>query len=230
MSVRVFDSSEALSEEAAAHVAQLISDSSGPFHFCLSGGSTPKKLYGILASPAYRDSIPWERIHFWWGDERFVPPTDPDSNERMAREAMLDHVPVLSENVHAMYREGTAEDAAKAYESLLRGVTFDLLLLGLGPDAHTASLFPGDPSIDETGRLVVASIGAAGVKQRLTLTPPILNASREVLFLAAGEDKQVPLAHVLNDSYEPHKYPAQIVARNAPSVLWFIDSAAAGGL
>jgi 6-phosphogluconolactonase len=133
-----------------------------------------------------------------------------------------------------MYREGTAEGAASAYERQLREFLdtegFDLVLLGLGPDAHTASLFPGDPSIDERERWVVASEGAAGVKQRLTLTPPVLNAAKEVLFLVAGKDKQEPLAHVINDPYNPHKYPAQIVARNAGHVLWFLDSAAAEAL
>jgi 6-phosphogluconolactonase len=133
-----------------------------------------------------------------------------------------------------MYREGSAEDAASAYERQLREFLdtdgFDLVLLGLGPDAHTASLFPGDPSIDEREKWVVASTGAAGVKQRLTLTPPVLNSAKEVLFLVAGPDKIEPLANVMNKDYDPHQYPAQIVARNAGHVLWFIDAAAAGGL
>ena len=234
MSVRVFDSVEALSEAAAALISQRLEESSGPFHLALSGGSTPKKLFGILASPAYADSIPWGRIHFWWGDERFVPPTDPDSNERMARETMLDNMPIPAEHIHPMYREGSAEEAASFYEEALRewlpSGEFDLVLLGLGPDAHTASLFPGDASIEETVRWVMPSTGAAGVKQRLTLTPAILNKAREVVFLAAGPDKTVPFAHVINEPYAPLKYPAQVVSRNAPSVLWMVDTVAASGL
>jgi 6-phosphogluconolactonase len=234
MSVRVFDSADALSEAAAAETVALVGKTQGPFHLVLSGGSTPKKLYTILASPAYRDSIPWPRIHFWWGDERFVPSSDPDSNEGMARAAMLDHVPVPTQNIHGMYRSGSAQDAARAYESELRDFVeskgFDLTLLGLGPDAHTASLFPGDPSISEKERWVVASTGAAGVKERLTMTPPLLNRSQEILFLVAGKDKSEPLANVLGEDYDPNRYPAQIVARNAPLVRWFIDEAAAARL
>jgi 6-phosphogluconolactonase len=234
MSVRVFESVEALSEAAAAHIAQRLDESSGPFHLVLSGGSTPKKLYTILASLAYAGSIPWSRIHFWWGDERFVPPSDPESNERMAREAMLNHLPIPTTHIHPMFFDGTAEEAARRYERVLRETVvssgFDLVLLGVGTDAHTASLFPGDPSIEERERWVVASTGAAGVKVRLTLTPPVLNASKEVLFLVVGPDKAEPLRHVLGDTYEPLKYPAQIVARGAGAVLWFVDGAAAGRL
>jgi len=234
VSLRVFDSVEALSEAAAALIAEKLDHSTGPFHLVLSGGSTPKKLFAILASPVYADSIPWNRIHFWWGDERFVPPTDPESNESMAREAMLDKMPIPPEHIHPMFREGSAEDAAAAYEALIRSLVpsgeFDLILLGLGPDAHTASLFPGDPSISETHRWVLASTGAAGVKQRLTMTPVLLNRAKQVIFLAAGPDKTVPLSHVLNEPYEPTKYPAQIVARTAGNLLWMVDTAAASGL
>lgn len=234
MSVRVFDSVEALSEAAAALILDRLTRSTGRFHLALSGGSTPKKLFAILASPVFAESVPWPRIHFWWGDERFVPPTDPDSNEKMARETMLDQMPIPAEHIHPMYRPGTAEGAARAYESELRDFMpngeFDLVLLGLGPDAHTASLFPGDPSINEREHWVLASTGAAGVKQRLTLTPVILNKAKEVIFLAAGPDKTVPLTHVMNEPYNPDKYPAQIVARNAGNVLWMVDTAAASCL
>ena len=234
MSVRVFDSVDALSEAATAHILSKIEQTKGPFHLVLSGGSTPKKLYAMLASPAHQAEMPWSRIHFWFGDERFVPPSDPDSNEGMARAAMLDHVPVPANNVHGMYRAGSAEDAARAYESEIRDHVeergFDLTLLGLGPDAHTASLFPGDPSISEKARWVVASTGAAGVKQRLTLTAPLLNRSQEVLFLVAGKDKAEPLSKVLGADYDPNRYPAQIVARNAPRVFWFLDESAAASL
>ncbi len=234
MSVRVFDSVDALSESAAVHVVQKVAQTDGLFHLVLSGGSTPRMLYGILASPAFRDSVPWSRIHFWWGDERFVPPTDMDSNERMARESMLDKVPVPEENVHPMYRAGSPEEAARAYQDEIRSYlyegSFDLVLLGLGPDAHTASLFPGDPAIHETERWVVASTGAVGVKERITMTPPLLNQATEVLFLVAGKDKAEPLKNVLGAEYDPDRYPAQIVARNAPSVLWFIDTAAGSAL
>ena len=234
MNIRIFENSEALSEAAAARILELLNNIEGVFDLVLSGGSTPKKLYAMMAAPAYRESIDWGRLRIWWGDERFVPPSDKDSNEGMARTAMLNHVPVKSENVHPMYRFGTASEAATAYEQELRSelVTkrLDLVLLGLGPDAHTASLFPGDPSIHEEKRCVVASEGAAGVKQRLTLTPPIINAAKEVLFLVAGADKRDPLRHVLNELYEPDRYPAQVIARNASRVQWYLDKEAAEGL
>jgi 6-phosphogluconolactonase len=234
VSVRVFEDADALAEAAAAHFIQRIGENDRDFHLCMSGGSTPKKLYSILASASYRDVVPYQRLHFWWGDERFVPPTDPDSNEKMARDSWLDQVPAPASHIHPMYRQGTAERAAIAYERELREFLnadgFDLVLLGLGPDAHTASLFPGDPSIDEKERWVVASTGAAGVKQRLTLTPPVINAAAEVLFLVAGKDKASPLANVMDQDYDPQKYPSQIVARNARNVIWYIDSAAAAGL
>jgi 6-phosphogluconolactonase len=133
-----------------------------------------------------------------------------------------------------MYRHGSPQDAAAAYEAELRAHLpegrFDLLLLGLGPDAHTASLFPGDASVFESEHWVLPSTGAAGVKERITMSPPLLNRAREVLFLVAGKDKAKPLASVLNGDYHPDQFPAQIVARHAFSVLWYIDAEAASEL
>lgn len=237
LAVRVFDSVPELMRAAADEVVRSAEEAvreHGFFAWALSGGSTPRDLYRLLASPPYRDRLPWNAMHVFWGDERHVPPGDPDSNFRMAREAMLDAVPLPPQNVHRIHaEEPDAEVAAKAYEAELREFfhvaggdwpRFDLVLLGLGKDAHTASLFPGGKAVHESGRLVVAPWVAAQNTFRITLTPPVLNHARLVVFLAAGDDKAEPLRAVLEGARDPERYPAQIVEGNR---LWLVDRAAA---
>jgi len=198
----------------------------------LSGGSTPGPIYRLLAT-TYRDVIPWGRVHLFWGDDRFVPHDDPDSNVRLVKETMLDYgIPIPEENVHPMAGTGDPEAAAHAYEDTLRSffgdreVTFDLALQGIGDDGHTASLFPGTDALGETEHWVrvVQAPHYAKVATRLTLTYPLLNSSRHVLFLAAGANKQ----HVLADVFEhgaASGHPASRIEAQE-TLTWFLDQAA----
>ena len=232
----VADAAE-LTRAAAEEVAQRAEEAvreRGRFAWALSGGSTPRDLYRTLASPPYRDRLPWSAIHVFWGDERHVPPDHPDSNFRMAREAMLDAVPLPAANLHRIRaEEPDAAVAAAAYETELRAFfhlapgewpRFDLVLLGLGKDAHTASLFPGGEAVHERERLVVAPWVPAQSTFRITLTPPVLNHARLAVFLVSGEDKAEPLRAVLAGPRDPGRWPAQIVEGNR---LWLVDRAAA---
>ena len=235
--VRVFETAAELMEAAAQEILkaalQAVSGR-GRFTWALSGGSTPRDLYRRLASDPFRSRMPWEAIHFFWGDERHVPPDHPESNFRMAREAMLDAVPIPLGNIHRIHsEEPDAERAAAEYEDEIRSffkVTegewprFDLILLGLGKDGHTASLFPGGTAVHERERLVVAVL-ASGV--RITLTPPVLNHAWRVVFLVSGEDKAQALQAVVTEgdgARDPERYPAQIVEGNR---LWMVDRPAA---
>jgi len=208
----------------------------------LAGGSTPKALYELLAADAYRERIQWPLIHFFWGDERYVPAGDKDSNYRMAWDALLSRVPVPAANIHRMVTDSSDQDAAaQAAEQDLRehfklaagGMPrFDLVLLGLGDDGHTASLFPGKPALAEQQRLVVAT--PPGVLpppvDRLTLTFPVLNAAAHVVFLVAGAGKAATLRQVLEGPPGAHALPAQRVRPTAGRLTWLIDAAAAGEL
>ena len=207
----------------AAHLADWlvarVAATKGPFAFNLSGGSTPKTLYTLLATDAYRDKIDWTRVHIFFGDERFVPPDHPDSNYRMARETMLDHVPIPAANVHAVpTTHGTPEEAAASYAQTLKSFygsealdparpLFAVTLLGMGEDGHTASLFPGTAALDERTAWVTSVIGAKP-EPRITMTYPVLESSAALAFLVAGPgkdemlgrlragDQALPAAHV----------------------------------
>ncbi|MBS0541375.1 MAG: 6-phosphogluconolactonase [Proteobacteria bacterium] len=209
---QVFADPEALAQHAAdwllAWAAATAAKPNERFSVCLSGGSTPKRLYELLAADPRRRTFPWERTHWFWGDERFVPPDDKASNYRMTREAMLDHVPVPAANVHPIPTVGlTPQQAAEAYRRELREFhgeavldparpLFNVVLLGLGTNGHTASLFPGQPVLDErrawTGTMTDPEAGT-----RITLTYPALESAREVVYLVAGKDKQPMLKRLL---------------------------------
>lgn len=223
-------------EELAHRVARRITDlagaSRGRFAICLSGGSTPRRLYQLLGEAPYREAIPWDRMHWFWGDERFVPWDHPDSNYRMAREALLAHVPAPEPNVHPIETTGDPADAARRYERMLKSYygadtldpsrpLFDVQLLGMGPDGHTASLFPGTKVLDERQRWVAEVVGAKP-EARITLTYPTLEASRLTSFLVAGADKREALTRVLAGDAE---LPA---ARLRPSgeLVWYVDAQA----
>jgi 6-phosphogluconolactonase len=239
--VRVFDGvselMRATADEIALAARQAVDDH-GRFTWALAGGSTPRTVYQLLASDFYRERMPWSAIHFFWGDERHVPPDHPDSNFRMAREAMLDHVPVPAENVHRIHaEEPDAQRAAAEYAATLRSFfslssgkapgewpRFDLILLGLGKEGHTASLFPGGDAVRERERLVVAPWVEAQQTFRITLTAPVLSHARRTMFLVSGEEKAEALHAVLEGAREPERYPAQIVEGNR---LWMVDRAAA---
>ena len=223
---------EALARHVAGWLTGLALATPGRFAIALSGGSTPKRLFEILAEPVHADRFPWERTHVFWGDERFVPPDSPDSNTRMARLALLDHVPIPAGQIHPMPVTGDPAIAAKAYQATLQAYygrealdmarpLFDVVLLGLGENGHTASLFPGTDALEETLAWVVPV--TQGVPQtRLTLTYPAISCSRYVAFLVAGKSKAGVLARVLAGDR------AETAARitSVGEIVWFVDEAA----
>ncbi|MDO8433889.1 MAG: 6-phosphogluconolactonase [Candidatus Binatus sp.] len=221
--------------EEIAHIAGESICTHGEFSICLSGGLTPAATYELLAT-RFHLSVDWKELQFFWGDERCVPPDDPESNFAMVNRTMLSKLGLRSEQVHRMRGEDDPANAARAYEEELRshfGVgegefpRFDLILLGLGDNRHTASLFPGDAAIHETQRLVAAVEVDAVPRRRLTLTPPVINHAQRVMFLVAGQNKAAAVKDVLEGPCDADKYPAQIVAPLNGEVIWMLDKAAA---
>jgi 6-phosphogluconolactonase len=239
--IRVLTTPQELFAAAAELVAELATEAvakRGRFTIALSGGSTPKSLYTLLATNA-RTSLPWDRMFFFWGDERHVPPTNNDSNYRMACEALLTKIPVPKENIFRVPAEKSdAALAAQEYEQTLRqffhvaeGVPrFDLILLGMGPDGHTASLFPGTAGLQEKSRLVIANWVEKLKTNRLSLTYPVLNAAACVVFLVSGTDKAAVLKMVLEEDVPGEQYPAKLVRPSNGKLIWMLDRAAASGL
>lgn len=228
----------AAAEEIVRRANQAVS-ARGRFTIALSGGSTPKSLFNLLATNA-RTTLPWDKMFFFWGDERHVPPTHADSNYRMANDAMLSKVPVPAGNIFRFPAENPdAAAVADAYEKTLRKFFqlgpealphFDLILLGLGPDGHTASLFPGSTALQEKTRLVVANWVEKMQTHRLTLTLPVLNAAHCVAFLISGTDKAAILRSVLEENVSGEQYPAKLVQPKDGKLIWFLDRAAASAL
>jgi 6-phosphogluconolactonase len=226
--------------ERVAEAAALSADTSGRFTIALSGGSTPRSTYERLASGDLAERVPWEAFHVFWGDDRCVPPDDPDSDYRMAKEAMLDHVPIPSGRVHRIRGEDPPEQAARDYEQLLRrsfgvpggppprqdGSRFDLVLLGMGEDGHTASLFPGTGAVNEVERWAIRVQADASPRNRVSLTTPVLNAAARKLFLVTGVGKAPTLARVLEGPRDPDALPSQAIE----DPEWFVDAAAASML
>jgi 6-phosphogluconolactonase len=211
----------------------------GRFAIALSGGSTPKSLYNLIAANASA-SLPWEKIFFFWSDERHVPPTDAESNYRMAQESLLAKVPVPAGNIFRVPAENPdASAVAAAYEQTLRKFwavepgefpRFDLILLGMGPDGHCASLFPETAALQEKSRLVVANWVEKFKTYRITFTLPVLNAAREVMFLVSGTDKASALREVLEGKAPGEKFPSKLVRPLDGELIWFVDRAAASEL
>lgn len=215
-------------------------EAGGTFRVALSGGSTPRHFHQLLASPQYRERIPWSHVVFFWGDERFVPPDNAESNYRMARETLLSHVPIVESQVHRVPTE-VADPAAVAaqYEEEIErvfGLTqgqqprFDLILLGMGPDGHTASLFPHTAALSAHDRIVVANPVTKLNTFRITLTAPAINNAAAVAFLVAGTDKADALAQVLAGPRNPEEYPSQLIAPANGTLTWLVDQAAAAKL
>jgi 6-phosphogluconolactonase len=228
---------EGLAHRVAQWLVDLACISPGRFSIALSGGSTPKRLYQLLAAPPLREAMPWQRVHLFWGDDRFVPWDDPNSNYAMARDAMIAHVPIPPENVHGIAFEGTPQSAAGQYERALKSYygadkldparpLFDVMLLGMGPDGHTASLFPGKPALDEHQHWVtgVPEPGLNPFVPRVTLTFPAIASARSVAFVAAGADKTAMMRRVLAGDRE---LPSARVT-SVGELVWFIDRAAQG--
>jgi 6-phosphogluconolactonase len=242
-----FPTADAVVAEAAGRIVAAAARAvraSGRFVVALAGGSTPKRLYELLATPEYAARVDWAHTHVFFGDERCVPPDDPESNYRMARLALLDRVPVPAPNVHRMRGEDDPRQAAGAYEREVRAVLatpdgppgvgserrFHLVLLGMGSNGHTASLFPGLMAVRERERWVVAEHVAEVHAWRITLTPPVLNAAAEVLFLALGAEKAAMLKRVLEGPVRPDELPAQAIAPHDGLLTWLVDAAAARDL
>lgn len=239
----IYPNPQALARAAAESFVQSFEQSiqdHGFFSVALSGGSTPQALYQILAGEPYQTMVDWARVHFFWGDERCVPPNHPDSNFLKANQALLIPVGVPSENVHRIPAELTPEVAASTYEETLlkffSGLQneserydprFDLVLLGMGDDGHTASLFPGTPAIHEIKRWTAAQYIDKLAAWRITLTPALLNRAKKVIFLVAGASKSDALQHVIYGAYQPDRYPAQIIRPDRGELLWLIDETAA---
>ncbi|MBI3328919.1 MAG: 6-phosphogluconolactonase [Nitrospinae bacterium] len=228
--------SQAGAEEFVSRAAEAVR-AQGLVTVALSGGSTPQAMFQRLASDALRDRVAWDKVHVFWGDERHVSPDHPESNYRMAHEALLSKVPVPAAHVHRIKTENPdASQAADEYARELRAFfrlgaghvpRFDLVLLGMGPDGHTASLFPGTEAVHEHTRLVAAPWVEKFNTYRVTLTPPVLNNATSIIFLIGGEDKAEALWAVLEGDHHPDRFPSQVIRPIRGTLVWLVDRRAA---
>lgn len=234
--IRVCNDLEALSFAAAelfAAEARQAVQARGRFAVALAGGSTPCRTYELLAREPFRALVPWQHTHIFWGDERCTPADDPRNNALMARRTLLDHVPVPPEQVHPMICVPSPRAAAMEYEALLRGFfaagcpRFDLILLGLGENGHTASLFPGTPVLGEQQRRVSEVYVAEEGMYRLTLTAATINQAALVVFLVSGSAKAPIVRKVLKEAQDPHSIPARLIKPADGGLLWLVDRDAA---
>jgi 6-phosphogluconolactonase len=240
MNILTFSDTEKLTYAAADYVlktAQESITSHGRFTFALSGGTTPRKLYGLLATEPYRSQIDWERVEIFWSDERCVPSDDAECNYHLAQEVMFSKLALSASQIHRMPAdEADRHAAAEKYSREMQRVFgealphFDLIQLGMGPEGHTASLFPHQPALHEQLRLVMSVTVPKPPPPRLTFTPPVLNAARHILFLVTGSEKADAIQAVLQGNYQPDEFPAQIVQPPQGEVTWMLDSAAAAKL
>ena len=242
--IKVFAGPDQVAREAAFEFVRLATTAvaaNGRCTIAMAGGSTPRSQYSLLADDeSLRQKIPWDKLHFFWGDERHVPPDHKDSNYRMAYEAMLSKVAVPSGNIHRIRgEEADAANAATEYQHEIESFfqlqpgrlpRFDLVFLGMGPDGHTASLFPGTTALNERDRLVAATWVEKFNTYRITLTLPVLNNSANVIFLVCGSEKTEVLRSVLNATAGSPLYPAQLISPVNGRLLWLLDEAAAGAL
>ena len=240
---QVFPDNAELTHSAAdyfLHHASRAIQTGGQVTIALAGGSTPKALYSLLATPPYQEQLDWGKVHMFWGDERHVPPDHQESNFRMAQHAMLSRLPIPATQIHRMEGDRSdAQEAADAYESLLQKhfklapphiPKFDLIFLGLGPDGHTASLFPGTTAVHEHERWIAAPWVEKFHTYRITMTPVLLNQASHIAFLVSGQDKSTALHAVLEGPYQPDKFPAQVIRPVHGKITWFLDKAAAHNL
>ena len=237
--LKTFDHEDTLASGAAAlfvELAQTAVAARGRFAVALSGGETPRRTYQLLAQEPYRSQVPWDGVHLFWSDERCVPRTDPRSNALMTQVALLSHVPLPRQNIHPIHCNGSAQQAADAYATELAGFfkgsapRFDLVLLGLGDDGHTASLLPESSALQETVRWTAVAKRPEESFSRVTLTAPILNQAAVTLFLVSGEGKAVMLKNIMQGHDAPRPYPAQLIRPLSGDVRWFVDQRAASRL
>ncbi len=233
--IRVYNDLEALSQAAAelfvlqSRLASLVC---GRFTVALSGGETPRRMFEILATPPYSERIHWTEVHIFWSDERCVPEDDPHNNSRMARQALLDHVPIPPDNIHPISCVASPQQAALDYETELKeffstqNPNFHLVMLGLGINGHTASLFPHTPVLNEIEKWVSAVYVEELGMYRVTFTAPYINQAEQVVFLVSGADKAQVLEDVLEGPYQPNDLPAQLIRHDGKHPLWLVDKAA----
>jgi 6-phosphogluconolactonase len=234
----ILDDAEALSVRAAEEIIHVSGEAicmHAQFTVCLTGGTTPAPAYSLMAS-RFHLSVDWKEVHFFWGDERCVPPDDPASNFGMANRTMLSKLALGPSQIHRMRGEDPPEAGAAAYEQELKNFfslhdgelpRFDLVLLGVGDNAHIASLFPGSPLIQEKNKLVAVADVNAPQRFRLTLTAPVLNNAARVMFIVSGEKKAQAVKNVLQGPGDPSQFPAQLIDPKQGTVMWLLDKAAA---
>lgn len=234
MRLLTFADSRAMAHAAAEEFARAAEAAGGPFRVALSGGHTPRELYALLADEPYRSRLPWPRLHWFWGDERCVPPDHPQSNYRMAREALLDRAPIPKENVHRVLAERPPEAAAAEYEDQVWRALgpkgrLDWIFLGIGPDGHTASLFPGTAALQVKKRYVAANWVPQQGMYRVTFTYGLLNSAARVLFYVASEDKAEAARRAIEEP-PTLDVPSSLVRPVHGELSWFLDRAAASKL
>lgn len=221
----------ATTERVINEIGQAIQER-GLCKIALAGGNTPREIYSMLAESTYRDRVDWDRLHLFWGDERMVPPEHEDSNFRMVKETLLDHVRIPDGNVHRIRGENVPEQAAQEYAELLHNhfkedsPRFDIILLGIGEDGHTASLFPGTDAVEECKLYTVAVFVPRPDAWRVTLTFPVLNAAREVFFLVSGRSKSDIVQRIIGIKKPAKEFPASMVNPENGTLHWMLDSEA----
>jgi len=236
--VRIFENLDSLSQAAAKLFIETSAQAilqRGQFLVALSGGNTPTELYKLLAQSPYQEQIDWPRVHMFWGDERCVPIEDSENSYRQAYDALLSHVPIPAENIHRVKSNLEPAEAAKDYANVLKKFAsppldwprFDLVLLGMGEDGHTASLFPGSEMNVTSPTLAVAAQYQDRPANRVTLTPLVFNSARRIIFLVSGESKAQTLANVLYGGYHPEQLPAQRIRPIDGELIWMMDKLAA---
>jgi 6-phosphogluconolactonase len=238
--IQVFETAEEVARAAALRFVELARaavEAEGRFSVALAGGSTPKRTYQLLASDEFKDQVDWSKVHIFFGDERCVPPDHADSNYRMADEALLSRVPVPARNVHRIMGEGDAVANARLYEDELQTFfageswpRFNLVLLGMGDDGHTASLFPGTPALAEQSAKVVAVWVERLNAYRITLSAPTINHAAHVIFLVTGAGKADRLTQIIHAAPDTPRLPAQLIQPENGTLEWFLDRAAAARL
>ena len=233
--VKIFNTKEEITSQAAdlfVTAAHNAIEKRARFVVALTGGSSPIALYKLLATPAYQEKIDWEKVFVFWGDERWVPLDDALSNAKMANDTLLSHVNIPKNNIFPMYKQGVSAEAyALEYEKSIKNITgeggqFDLILLGMGEDGHTASLFPGQAVLQEQHKWVAAYYLESQNMFRITLTAPIINKAKQILVLTYGENKAHALNEVLNGAYNPEKYPTQLIKPSDGELFFLTDKAA----
>lgn len=239
MELHKYKDAEALSEAVAGWIADIITDTLQQhprFTIALSGGSTPERLHKLLAASPCKEKIDWSKLHIFWGDERAVPFQDSRNNAKMAYDTLLNFVPVPAAQIHVMRTDISPEQSAIEYEKILHqyfgetGPSFDLVLLGMGDDGHTLSLFPGTAVVHEEKAWVTSFFLKAQDMHRITLTRPIVNRAARIAFLTTGAKKAHALKEVLKGEYNPDLYPSQTIMPQAGELHWFVDDAAAADL